>query len=149
MPYTVRRDTGLVFTDQNAARLSSSPLLPLIAAVSHYAPRFSLASVDFVTDRNGLRKLCRWASGDPGSGTFRIDIDLVGQKTVLMQRWETETTQLGGPGYEREFEEASTTRGVGCENATGHHRIITYVSSLVPSYSIYPGIHCCCRTWEV
>ncbi|KAF8498004.1 hypothetical protein JB92DRAFT_2985577 [Gautieria morchelliformis] len=126
MPYTVPRDTGLVFIDQNAARLSSSPLLPLIAAVSHHAPGFSLASVDFVTDRNGLRKLSRWASGDPKSGTFRIDIDLVGHKTVLMQRWETETTQVGGPGYEQAFEKASTNRTVGCEDAIGHHRIITY-----------------------
>lgn len=128
MPYTVPRDTGVVYIDHNAARLSSSPLFPLIAAVSHYAPDFPLPSVDFVTDRNGLRKLCRWASGDPKAGTFRIDIDRVGKKTVLMQRWETEMTQWGGPGYEREFERASTTPGAGSEGTTGHHRIVTYVS---------------------
>lgn len=128
MPFSVSRDTGTVFTDQNASRLSSSPLLPLVAAVSHHAPEFSLASVDFVTDRNGLRKLWRWAVGDPNAGTFRIDVDFVGTKTILMQRWETETTQQGGPGYEREFEKASTNPGSGCEGATGHHRIVTYVS---------------------
>ena len=127
LPYAVPRDAGIVFIDQNASRLPASPLLPLIAAVSHYAPEFSLASVDFVTDRNGLRKLCRWASGDPKSGTFRIDVDLMGRKTILMQRCEAETTKPGGPGFENEFERASTTPGPGCEAATGHNRIVTYV----------------------
>ena len=127
MPYAVPRDTGTVFVDQNAARLSSSPLLALVAAVSHHAPTFPLSSVDFVTDRNGLRKLWRWVSGDDGAGTFRIDIERVGARTVLMERWEVERTQAGGPGYEKEFEKASTTPAAGCERATGHHRILTYV----------------------
>ncbi|KAF8580649.1 hypothetical protein K439DRAFT_1415180 [Ramaria rubella] len=126
MPFSVNRDTDTVFIDQNASRVSSSPLLPLIAAVSHHAPDFLLSSVDFVTDRNGLRKLWRWAAGDPKADTFRIDVDLVGTKTILMQRWEAETTQPGGPGYERNFEKASTIPGTGCEMATGHHRIVTY-----------------------
>ncbi|KIJ45904.1 hypothetical protein M422DRAFT_226958 [Sphaerobolus stellatus SS14] len=126
MPYVVARDSGTVYTDQNAARLSASPLLPMISAVSHFAPEFHLADVDFVTDRNGLRKLWRWAVNDPKAGTFRIDIDMVGEKTILMQRWDLELTQQGGPGYEKEFEAASTTPGPGCELAVGHHRIISY-----------------------
>ena len=57
MPFAVPGDSGIVYFDQNAARISSSPLMPLISAISHQAPDFSLSDVDFVTDRNGLRKL--------------------------------------------------------------------------------------------
>ncbi|KAF8516443.1 hypothetical protein BU17DRAFT_92788 [Hysterangium stoloniferum] len=126
MPYAVPRDSGLTYVDHNASRLSSSPLLPLIAAVSHLAPRFDFSSVDFVTDRNGLRKLLRWASGGENAGTFRIDLEFVGVKTIIMQRWEIYAVENGGPGYEKEFEKASTRLAPGCETATGHTRIITY-----------------------
>jgi len=126
LPYAVPRDSGLVYVDQNASRLRSSPLLPLIAAVSHLAPEFDFSSVDFVTDRNGLRKLFRWASGDETAETFRIDLEFAGVKTILMQRWAISSVQEGGPGYEKEFEKASTRPAPGCETACGHTRIVTY-----------------------
>jgi hypothetical protein len=137
MPYPVPRDNRLVYVDQNASRLSSSPLLPLIAAVSHCAPDFDFSSVDFITDRNGLRKLLRWASGDENAGTFRIDLEFVGVKTILMQRWEIYAVENTGPGYEKEFEKASTRPAPGCETALRHNRIITYVSTTLIVSSLY------------
>ncbi|KAF8516441.1 hypothetical protein BU17DRAFT_92786 [Hysterangium stoloniferum] len=93
------------------------------------APHYSYSSrhsVDFVTDRNGVRKLLRWASGGENAGTFRIDLEFVGVKTILMQRWEISAVQNGDPGYEKEFEKASTRPAPGFETASGHARIVTY-----------------------
>ena len=43
-------------------------------------------SVDFITDRNALRKLLRWGSGVSGKD-FRIDLELAGERTVFLNRW--------------------------------------------------------------
>ncbi|GJJ10487.1 hypothetical protein Clacol_004713 [Clathrus columnatus] len=91
-----------------------------------------MADMDFITDRNGIRKLYRWVNqaswGINPIGQaqiFRIDVELVG-RTILLQRWEAESTQLGGPGYEKNFQKRATSQSPGCENGTGHHRIVTF-----------------------
>jgi len=118
--------------------MGSRTLIPLIQAVQEVEiqsdtdeeDRFDWSSVDFVTDRNGLRKLLRWinfTSGDPPKD-FRIDIQLAGSKTVLMNRWEQITKEQPGTrrSYGFNFEESMTDPGPGCERGTGYHRIITY-----------------------
>jgi hypothetical protein len=88
---------------------------------------FDWPSVDFVTDRNGLRKLLRWISGT-ASKDFRIDMQLAGDRTVLFNRWEVRTReQMSGYTYGFNFETASTRPASGCERSTGHHRIVRYV----------------------
>lgn len=122
--------------------MGSRPLLPLIRAVqdvesqsgAKVEDKFDWSSVDFVTDRNGLRKLLRWivaVSRDPPRD-FRIDLQLAGSKTVLMSRWEQITKEQPGTrrSYGFNFEEVMTVPSPGCESGTGHHRIITYVSLL-------------------
>lgn len=96
--------------------------------------KFDWSSVDIVTDRNGLRKLLRWinaVSGDPPRD-FRIDVELAGSKTVLLNRWEQLTKEQPGArrSYGFNFEEAMTVPAPGCERGTGHHRIVTYVGLL-------------------
>jgi len=65
--------------------------------------------------------------GDPPRD-FRIDMQLAGSKTVLMSRWEQFTKEQHGTrcSYGFNFEEAMTDPGPGCDNGTGHHRIVTY-----------------------
>lgn len=96
--------------------------------------RFDWSSVDFVTDRNGLRKLLKWIDAAPGDPPrdFRIDLQLAGSKTVLMNRWEQITKEQPQTrrSYGFNFEESTTVPSPGCERGTGHHRIITYVSLL-------------------
>ena len=47
------------------------------------------STVDFVTDRNGLRKLLRWAKGTK-CDDFRIDTQIAGERTILLNHY-TET----------------------------------------------------------
>lgn len=90
---------------------------------------FDWASVDFVTDRNNLRKLLRWIGGPVND--FRIDVQLAG-KTIMLNRWENRyQEQMSGKTYGFNFELASTKAAPGCEKSTGHHRIVQYVSSVV------------------
>ena len=119
--------------------MGSRTLLPLIRAVqdiesqsnAREKEKFDWSSVDFVTDRNGLRKLLRWILAGPGDPPrdFRIDIQLAGSKTVLMNRWEQFTKEEPGTrrSYGFNFEEAMTVPSPGCERGTSYHRIITYV----------------------
>jgi hypothetical protein len=141
-------DHGYNFVDQNGHRMGPRTLLPLIRAVQDVESqsgtkekdRFDWSSVDFVTDRNGLRKLLRWAnhaSGDPPRD-FRIDLQLAGPKTVLMNRWEQVTKEQPGTrrSYGFNFEEAMTISAPGCERGTGYHRIVTYASILTAESEI-------------
>ncbi|KAJ6538007.1 hypothetical protein B0H19DRAFT_1213651 [Mycena capillaripes] len=132
-PYQVPADTGVFFADQNGFRMPSAALLPLIIAVdkSHEASGNPAAfdwydeKIDFVTDRSVLRKLMRWTG--PGSEKeFRIDTQLAGH-TVLLNRWETRTwVKYSGFTYGFNFEKASTDPALGCEESTGHHRVVKY-----------------------
>lgn len=101
---------------------------------------FDWTSVDFVTDRNGLRKLLRWIADKDGSAKeFRIDMELVGERTVLFNRWEKRTREdsnTGFTGFGFNFERASTDAPQGCNDSTGHHRIVTFVRSLL-CYGMY------------
>lgn len=135
-PYQVPADIGLFFVDQNGFRMPSAVLLPLITAVDMvHEARGSPAAFDwatgfdFVTDRNGLRKLMRWIDGagaDPPPRDFRIDMQLAGS-TVLLNRWERRTREnFSGYSFGFNFEKASTDPALGCEQSTGHHRVIKY-----------------------
>jgi hypothetical protein len=92
---------------------------------------FDWSTIDFVTDRNGLRKLLRWI-GTPHPKEFRIDTQLAGKRTVLLNRWEKRTREsLEGRKYSTygfSFEKASTKPAPNCEESTGYHRIVKYVS---------------------
>jgi len=96
---------------------------------------FDWPKIDFVTDRNGLRKLLRWI-GRPHPKEFRIDTQLAGEHTVLFNRWEKRTREtLGNTGYSTygfSFEKESTESAPGCEDSTGYHRIVKYVSFQYP-----------------
>ena len=116
--------------------------LPLIRAVqdvesqsgTNGKDKFDWSSVDFITDRNGLRKLLRWTNAAPGDPPkdFRIDMELAGSKTVLLNRWEEIMKVQPGTrrSYGSNFEEAVTVPSLGCDRGTDHHRIITYVRLL-------------------
>lgn len=140
LPISVPLDHGYNFIDQNGHRMGSRTLFPLIRAVqdvesqSGTKEKFDWSSADIVTDRNGLRKLLRWILANPGDPPrdFRIDLQLAGSKTVLMNRWEQFTKEEAGTrrSYGFNFEEIMTNPVPGCERGTGYHRIITYVGLL-------------------
>ena len=132
LPIQIAPDIGERFIDQNGSRMKGRPLIPLVKAVEKVtAGRFAWGDVDFVTDRNNLRKLWRWSNGSESvskRGPFRIDTQLVG-KTILFKRVDRAVTErMSGYTFGFNFEEKFTVPAQGCEGTTGHHRIINYVS---------------------
>jgi hypothetical protein len=124
---------GTTFRDQNSARLPLMPLVPLFAAVDACldasGSSFDWLNVDFISDRNGLRKLLRWVEGSSRLTDFRIEAEMVGTRTVLLGRWEKRSVaapQENSFGFG--FERAATRPDKGCEHATGYCRIVTYAS---------------------
>jgi hypothetical protein len=114
--------------------MSQYPLFPLFAAADAIYDNDKKApvnwpSVDVVTDRNGLHKLLRWLNPSEGREVrdFWIDVELVGDRTIVLTRWEGRTRE---PPIRRSFGfafEAATSRAEpGCPSS-GHHRTITYV----------------------
>ena len=127
----VARDSGKVYIDHNRYKCPNYPLLPLFAAVEHLDPNFPFTSMDIITDRNNLRKLTRFVEGPISSeGDFRIDMQLVGESTVLFVRHEEKALESAPErhGYGHNFEKITTEFYPGCEESIGHHRIVTYVS---------------------
>ena len=133
VPFTLRPDDDTVFVDQNGARLAEYPMLPLFVAADEIhgqkAAPVDWPKVDVITDRNGLRKLLRWLNPSPGREVrdFRIDVELMGSKTLVLGRWEGRRREPpSGRSYGFRFEDATTRAAPGCPSS-GHHRTITYV----------------------
>ncbi|TFY73402.1 hypothetical protein EWM64_g10610 [Hericium alpestre] len=130
LPFTLLPDRGARFKDQNGFRMPSSVLLPLMKAVDIIGKEIDWPAIDFVTDRNGLRKLMEWIEKGPRCSTFRIDMELAGERTVLFNRFETNTKDIArGNTFGFIFEREATVPAPGCERATGHRRIVKYVSN--------------------
>ena len=129
-------------------RLPEYPMLPVfVAADAIHGPKEAAVlvdwpTVDVVTGRNSLRKLLRWLS--PSSQRkvrdFRIDVQLVGIKTLVLGRWEgSEYEPPTGRVYGYGFEGATTRAAPGCPPSgqhRGHHRVIAYVRAPTRSSSL-------------
>jgi hypothetical protein len=108
---------------------TGSPLAPIFAAIDDLGG-YDFSKLDFVSDRNSLRKLYRWSTGV--AEDFRIDVELAGQTCLFTRREEKDSeTIVGFRGFGRQYEKAATRAAPGCERATSHHRIITIVSNKV------------------
>lgn len=134
VPFTLQPDNASVYVDQNSAQLSQYPMLPLFAAADALhgqeaaPPPVDWPTVDIITDRNGLRKLLRWLNPSPGREVrdFRIDVQLVGTKTLVLSRWESPTHETHtGRSYGHAFEETMTRAALDCPSSV-HQRAITY-----------------------
>ncbi|KAL9098975.1 MAG: hypothetical protein Q9163_005458 [Psora crenata] len=129
-PRQLKKDSGLIYIAQNAARHPDSPLEPLFRALYTANPSFDIRPIDVVTDRNNIRKLLSFIN--PGSTrngleTFTINIE-VAKNTAIFSRAETATHEFIGPyefrGFGHEFEKVYTTSQI--RGSTGHHRILSY-----------------------
>ena len=137
MPFQVNHDQNNPLILEDGHRLPSCDLLPLFKAVdvvrdNHTGFEPDWKNVDFITNRNGLRKLLRWIIFTEGTcgrsiPEFRLDLQLAGDRTVLLNRWEKDVFAPPGLGYGFGFEQATTKLAPGCERSTGHHRIVQYV----------------------
>ena len=130
VPQQLKKDSGLVYIAQNAARHPDSPLEPLFRSLYVTDPSFDIRSIDVVTDRNNVRKLLSFinpSSTKTRLEQFTINIEIT-KNTALFSRTETTTSEFIQPhelrGYGHEFEKAYTTSQI--DGSTGHHRIISY-----------------------
>ncbi|TFY62059.1 hypothetical protein EVJ58_g4109 [Rhodofomes roseus] len=100
-PYTLAPDKKS-FVYEDAYRMPRFPNLARMRAIDIMTKEKGIhidwPGIDFITDRNALRKLLKWASGSSGK-EFRIDLELVGERT---------------PGYGHRFELESTRAAPGC-----------------------------------
>lgn len=126
----LKKDSGLVYIAQNAARHPESPLEPLFRALYTTCPSFDIRSTDVVTDRNNIRKLLSFidpSSARDGLEAFTISVEVT-KTTAIFCRNETKTVDYIGPhefkGFGHEFEKAYTNTQI--SGSTGHHRIISY-----------------------
>ena len=130
-PVRVPADTGVNMVDQNTHNVGQnlSHLAPIFAAVDAMPgskpSEYDFKSLDIITDRNGLRKLLRWANR-LAEKDFRIDLDVAASKTVLFTRRDERTSEQieGFRGFGQEYLKAAARLPQGLEKATGHHRII-------------------------
>ncbi|KAL1866297.1 hypothetical protein VTK73DRAFT_4812 [Phialemonium thermophilum] len=129
-PQQLKKDSGLIYIAQNAARHPDSPLEPLFRALHIESPSVDLSSTDVVTDRNNIRKLLSFVN--PGLGRnelepFTISVEVT-KDTAIFCREETKTHEFIGPsefrGFGHEFEKTYTKSRISGD--TGHHRIIAY-----------------------
>jgi hypothetical protein len=58
-------------------------------------------------------------------------VDMAGDRTVLLTRWELRDREPAGWGYGHNFVEATTRAAKGCEKTSGHHRVIKFVSDIL------------------
>lgn len=129
VPFSLKPDSGMTYVDQNSCRVPSCSYYPMFAAIDSVGTAISWPSVDVVTDRNALRKLMRWIDGN-ATREFRIDLELAGENTLFLFRWEKRHREsANGKTYGFGFEEETTNEVAGCQGSTGHHRIIKYVSA--------------------
>jgi hypothetical protein len=132
VPFTLRPDDGFEFVDKHSEGSPEYPMLPLFAAADAIHGRnapVEWPAVDVITGRNSLRKLMRWLNSSVRKKVkdFRIDVDLIGTKTILLSRWENQTCEPPtGRIFGFAFEDAMTWPAPGCPSSD-HHRVITYV----------------------
>ncbi|TFY75226.1 hypothetical protein EWM64_g8786 [Hericium alpestre] len=128
VPFQLRPDEGVRIVDHNTLKLPSFPLLPLLTAVDIIEKDVIWPSIDFVSDRTNLRKLYKWIERGDNVRDFRIDFELVGERTVLLNRWEPGDRDVAGNGktYGIAFERMVTRAPAGCAESLVHLRIIKY-----------------------
>lgn len=129
-PRRVKKDSGLVYIAQNAARHPESPLEPLFRALYIENPSFDISAVDVISDRNNMRKLLSFVDpkSDPhGVKDFSMRMEFV-NGTAILHREETKTQEFIGHdefrGFGHEFEKAYTRNKIPL--STGHHRVVSY-----------------------
>jgi hypothetical protein len=142
LPFSVPPDTGETYAYSNSHKLPTYPFLPLFRAVDAIEEsdptrdRLDWSAIDFISDRNNLRKLLSWVEFK-ANGTrvddFRIDMQLCGIGTVILQRWEPRAVyEAENSGFGNSFELETTMPAPGCEDGilAGHNRIVSYVSNM-------------------
>ncbi|KAF2193556.1 hypothetical protein K469DRAFT_728751 [Zopfia rhizophila CBS 207.26] len=120
----LKKDSGLIYIAQNAARHPDSPLKPLFRSLYITNPLFDIRLIDVVTDRNNIRKLLSFidpSSTRNGLETFTIHVEVT-KNTVIFCREKTATHEFIRPhefrSFSHEFKKVYTTSQISCNADT-------------------------------
>ena len=108
------------FCDENQFYMKSYPTEPLFRSVLHCSPDFEFKTVDFVTDRNNLRKLLDFVE-KKSKESFRIDFQKCGNLIVFIRNSEVEkqNCQDYGKDFEHKYATDSLKEGA-------YRRVVSY-----------------------
>lgn len=98
-PRKVAKDSGLIYSAQNAARHPDSPLEPLFRSLLITNPSFDFQSVSLMTDRNNIRKLLSFVNPSLSRNArkpFTIKVEVIDEIAILY-RSEAEVSQFIAP----------------------------------------------------
>jgi hypothetical protein len=143
MPFTVISDEelsaragNLQFYDHGASTEDEAAILAMLAAVTECTSPddFQWRTSDIISDRNTLRNLLRWVGSWEKLGTFRIDMSLTGERSIVLPRWRQAVPEWSKRySYGSSYEDSQTLHAPGCElsRKSCHDRIMSYVSGKV------------------
>ena len=114
---------------QNAYKHPTCPLEPILQSLHILQPTFNLNQTDLICDRNNLRRLLGFASGDVNE-KFEIIVEVV-NNTVLFIRLDGAISEHIDPavqfrGFGHTFEKVFTKRLEAVEKTVSHHRVVGY-----------------------
>ncbi|KAK3386658.1 hypothetical protein B0H63DRAFT_468179 [Podospora didyma] len=120
----VLQDTGIFYSDKNAARCPNHPMEPAVIACLDADPTLP-SKVDVMACGSTLGNLLRFACGEDRS--FRILVEKV-KNTVFFIRRENSPKQVipNVKGFGHTFPEACTTWETDVEGSESHQRMIRY-----------------------
>ncbi len=110
--------------DENRYRQPSCPLEAIFGAIYLCEPDFNFSNIDFVTDRNNLRKLLQFVEANADKLSFRIDMQKV-DNFILFIRKDEDVEQVCND-YGIDFEKQYTVKQKTTDPDGSHRRIVNY-----------------------
>lgn len=106
--------------DENRYYHPEYPIEPLFRAVQICSPDFDLKSIDFVTDRNNLRKFLNFIEGK--SKDFQVDFQRVGDLIIFIRndKKRVEISNDFGLNFEKKLTNSTLNQ------AKGYRRVVSY-----------------------
>jgi hypothetical protein len=121
--YQLDKNSHKQMVDENRYHQPEYPLESILKAVNICRPEFSFENVDFVTDRNNLRKLFNFVESSADK-SFRIEFQKIGN-TIFLIRNEEKTEEVCND-YGKSFENKVTTSNSDSSIEGSHRRIVSY-----------------------
>ena len=130
VPFRLKYATAMMHADYNGLMSPTAPMLPTVLAVDTVTPNFEWSQVDFLTNRNGLRKILSWIEGKKSKNDqFRLDFELLGDRTVTFSRYEARS-MVSADGYGYILKDAVALCEPGFEHSPRNNRVSNYVSEI-------------------
>jgi hypothetical protein len=121
--FQLKKNVHEQMVDENRYHQAEYPLESLFRAVKLCTPELDYNNIDFVTDRNNLRKLFNFVDKSADK-SFRIDFQKIGNFIVLIRN-EEKTKEICND-YGKDFEEKVTIPDPDYLVQGSHRRVVKY-----------------------